>query len=67
MKTIYTILFFIDTFFMIFLSAELFRIMDKGAGVALITLVMSGMAVSMGLLLFIMLQYLKRPVSGKDN
>ena len=67
MKTLYTILFFASTLLLIFLTFYLFKIIDKGVCTRTLVLTLSGMALSIGFLVFFLYRYTKVPLPGSDR
>jgi hypothetical protein len=67
MKTLYTILFFIDVIFLVLLTSGLFKQIDEKAGTGTILLIICGMVVCIVLLVFILLRYIREPLSRNEN
>lgn len=63
----YTILFFVSVFLLAFLCFDLLIRIDKGAGFKGLALILMGILVSIGLLTFSIVRYLKIPGSGEDH
>jgi hypothetical protein len=63
MKTLYTILFFIDTVLLVLLSWYLFKMIDKGAGAGTFACIIAGMLLSIASLTFLLFRYLKQPLN----
>ena len=63
----YTILFFVSVFLLAFLCFDLLLRIDKHAGFKGLLLILLGIGVSIGLLTFSIVRYLKLPASGEDR
>lgn len=67
MKILYTILFFLSTFLLIFFMFDLLRLTDKGIHVLALVLLISGIIASIALLIFFLFRFLKLPHSDKHR